>query len=150
MRQAIVFFPKAAATHPYELEENMIRKSSTASNRRKARCVVTQLKAVCSSLGRTIGLTLAENLVDCLEVGDPSEEDRDEMVHRPSNWLLKADKIKTRHFPFGKHRVFFYSYEVRNRNLLHPWLQTHPWGSCSPPGRRSHGWSIRSKCRSWR
>lgn len=85
MRQAIVFFPKAAATHPYELEENMIRKSSTASNRREAGCVVTQLKAVCSSLDRTIGLILAENPVDCLEVGDLSEEDRDEMVHRPSN-----------------------------------------------------------------
>ena len=63
----------------------MIRKSSTASNRREAGCVVTRLKAVCSSLDRTIGLILAENPVDCLEVGDLSEEDRDEMVHRPSN-----------------------------------------------------------------
>lgn len=52
--------------------------------------VVTQLKAVRSSLERTIGLIVAENLVDCLEAEGISEEDRDEMVQQAVELIVKT------------------------------------------------------------
>lgn len=52
--------------------------------------VVTQLKAIRSSLDRAIGLIVAENLVDCLEDETLNQEDRDQMVQQAVELIVKT------------------------------------------------------------
>lgn len=52
--------------------------------------VVTQLKAIRSSLDRAIGLIMAENLVDCLEDETLNQEDRDQMVQQAVELIVKT------------------------------------------------------------
>ena len=52
--------------------------------------VVTQLKAIRSSLDRAIGLIVAENLVDCLEDEILNQEDRDQMVQQAVELIVKT------------------------------------------------------------
>lgn len=52
--------------------------------------VVTQLKAIRSSLDRTMGVIVAENLVDCLEDETLNEEDRDQMVQQAVDLIIQT------------------------------------------------------------
>lgn len=52
--------------------------------------VVTQLKAIRSSLDRAIGLIVAENLVDCLEDETLNQEDRDQMAQQAVELIVKT------------------------------------------------------------
>ena len=52
--------------------------------------VVTQLKAIRSSLDRAIGLIVAENLVDCLEDETLNQEDRDQIVQQAVELIVKT------------------------------------------------------------
>ncbi|MGO3732092.1 MAG: metal-sensitive transcriptional regulator [Vagococcus sp.] len=56
---------------------------------KSCRDVVTQLSAIRSSIDRAIGVIVAENLVDCLEMDDLSSDMKEEKIKEAIDLVVK-------------------------------------------------------------